>query len=361
MTVSLKHAFVSGKGDGTDPTKVQPSNWNEEHELGLATGKVLGRVTAGSGPVEEIDWSAYGRQIINVLNAAALRGLVGEVSNIANDIVTFSKLRDASGPSKLLGSNSNAALAIAGAANNGVGLIRLAVSSTATFTTGQTKKVSGVLGTIEANGSWVITVVDATHIDLQGSAFVNNYVSGGAIGAGYEEITLGNNMQMSNSTLNVLLYSNLMHVQNQQAQNVGGDVINGTYTQRVLNTVVSNDITGASLSGNQITLPAGTYDITARLPVYQQEPGSGNQAYAKSQLYDITSGASLAYSSAVFMLANSSVMRMNDNCFITGRFVFAAQKTIEFRTISLRATIGGLATNMGGIEIYSDVQIRKVL
>jgi hypothetical protein len=54
MTVSLKHTFQSAKSDSSDVTIVQPSNWNEEHELTLATNKVLGRATAGTGAAEEL-------------------------------------------------------------------------------------------------------------------------------------------------------------------------------------------------------------------------------------------------------------------------------------------------------------------
>ena len=54
MAISLKHAFSSGKTDGADATLVQPSNWNAEHTLQLATGKLLGRTTASTGAVEEI-------------------------------------------------------------------------------------------------------------------------------------------------------------------------------------------------------------------------------------------------------------------------------------------------------------------
>jgi hypothetical protein len=54
MTVSLKHAFASAKADGADATLVQPSNWNAEHTLQLATNRLLGRTTAGTGVVEEI-------------------------------------------------------------------------------------------------------------------------------------------------------------------------------------------------------------------------------------------------------------------------------------------------------------------
>jgi len=67
---------------------------------------------------------------------------------------------------------------IFGAANNGSGLIRLTVDSTAPFTTGDVLTVNGVLGTVEANGTWTITVISGTTLDLQGSTFVNTYVSG---------------------------------------------------------------------------------------------------------------------------------------------------------------------------------------
>ncbi len=54
MTVSLKHAFASAKADSGDATLIQPSNWNAEHTLTQATGKLLGRSTAGVGATEEI-------------------------------------------------------------------------------------------------------------------------------------------------------------------------------------------------------------------------------------------------------------------------------------------------------------------
>lgn len=33
MTINVNHLFVSGKADGSDPTKIQPSNWNANHVL----------------------------------------------------------------------------------------------------------------------------------------------------------------------------------------------------------------------------------------------------------------------------------------------------------------------------------------
>lgn len=68
--------------------------------------------------------------------------------------------------------------AVTGAASNG-GLIRLTLDSTSKLQTGMKIDVASIVGCVEANAEWVVTVIDATHVDLQGSAFVHAYVSGG--------------------------------------------------------------------------------------------------------------------------------------------------------------------------------------
>lgn len=54
MVISLKHSFTSPKSDGTDTTLVQPSNWNAEHVLTMASNRLVGRTTASAGAAEEI-------------------------------------------------------------------------------------------------------------------------------------------------------------------------------------------------------------------------------------------------------------------------------------------------------------------
>lgn len=70
---------------------------------------------------------------------------------------------------------------VSNAANNGSGLVRLTVNSTANMLTGQTWYVSNVggnPGSINAK-SWVVTVINATTVDLQGSTFGGAYTAGG--------------------------------------------------------------------------------------------------------------------------------------------------------------------------------------
>jgi hypothetical protein len=69
---------------------------------------------------------------------------------------------------------------VSGAASDG-GLIKITTSATHTLVTGSQVTLSGVVGTTEANATWTITRIDATHFDLQTSVFTNAYVSGGTI------------------------------------------------------------------------------------------------------------------------------------------------------------------------------------
>jgi len=67
---------------------------------------------------------------------------------------------------------------ITGAANNGAGLIRV-TNVAHGLTTNDYVDIVGVLGTVEANSEWKVTVIDADHFDLQGSSFTNAWTSGG--------------------------------------------------------------------------------------------------------------------------------------------------------------------------------------
>jgi hypothetical protein len=77
-------------------------------------------------------------------------------------------------------------ITISGAANNGSGLIRLTLSGLKSGLTDLTAEnsvvVYDVTGTTEANGTFAFRIIDSTHIDLVGSAFVNAYTGGGQIG-----------------------------------------------------------------------------------------------------------------------------------------------------------------------------------
>jgi hypothetical protein len=72
-------------------------------------------------------------------------------------------------------------LPITGVADNGLGQVRLTVGSTAGFQTWETATISGVNDVSGANGSYVLTVIDGTHLDLTGSKFSGTYTGGGTV------------------------------------------------------------------------------------------------------------------------------------------------------------------------------------
>lgn len=93
--VSIKHKFVSAKPDGADSSLLRPSNWNDEHNLTLASSsRLLGRISAGAGVAEEISIST-GLEF----NAGALRAKASEITTSANIVagLGFTPVRQGGG------------------------------------------------------------------------------------------------------------------------------------------------------------------------------------------------------------------------------------------------------------------------
>ena len=112
MTVSLKHKFTSAKSDSADTSLIRPSNWNDEHDLTLATDRLLGRDTTGAGVAEEIT-VAGGLEFTGTggIQRSALTGDVtasagSNTTTIANDAVTYAKIQNVSTNNRILGRSS---------------------------------------------------------------------------------------------------------------------------------------------------------------------------------------------------------------------------------------------------------------
>lgn len=58
MPIEVKHPFVHPLPDENNPNEVGPDDWNANHAITMATGNLLGRQSAGAGPVEEIPISS---------------------------------------------------------------------------------------------------------------------------------------------------------------------------------------------------------------------------------------------------------------------------------------------------------------
>jgi hypothetical protein len=135
----------------------------------------------------------------------------------------------------------------------------------------------------------------------------------------------------------------------QASGTVGGTSSNGANV-RVLNTVVTNTISGASLSSNTITLPAGTYQIYARAPSY------GTQH--KLTLFNTTDSATTIVGSSVFSGASAA-----GDSVVIGQFTISASKNFQLvHLIPASSGVNSLGYPLsysGVAEIYTEVQIIK--
>jgi len=86
------------------------------------------------------------------------------------------------GTNQMPGTDPNAVTyrTIVNVANNGIGIVRVTVSVTSGFITGQRIIIGDVVG-VDINGKWTITVINQTQFDLQNSSFTGSYVSGGYV------------------------------------------------------------------------------------------------------------------------------------------------------------------------------------
>lgn len=142
----------------------------------------------------------------------------------------------------------------------------------------------------------------------------------------------------------------VLWVRDEKASNAsGGASTAGSTVQRTLNTVKKNAITGASLSSNQVTLPAGTYRISFAVPTYAT---NGHQAW----LYNVTDGAVLLAGASDYAPGGGRSAAMNSEV------TLSASKVLEVRhyTNSTSANGLGAASTSGQTEVYTELFIEKV-
>jgi hypothetical protein len=145
-------------------------------------------------------------------------------------------------------------------------------------------------------------------------------------------------------------------VSDQKAQGTaaGGSSV-GVQT-RTLNTVDKNTIAGASVSSNQITLPAGTYRVFAQVPAI-------NVNAHRAHLYNVTDSAVSILGTCENATAPATSDSVETWSEIIGDITIAATKVFEIRhyTGGAEATHGlGVAMNISGyVEQYTKVVIDR--
>ena len=127
-----------------------------------------------------------------------------------------------------------------------------------------------------------------------------------------------------------------------------------TWTKRDLNTVVDNSISGASLSSSVITLPAGTYRISASVPGYK---ANAFKARLRHNTSAITYGVSTSENSHSSFDTSAQVL-------IKNQFTLGSTTDVKIEMIVQTTSNGGAPagaiTNNAEIEIYTIVEFWKI-
>jgi len=145
--------------------------------------------------------------------------------------------------------------------------------------------------------------------------------------------------------------SQLFHVRDEKSNGTGGGTSTpGSWQTRTLNTIKTNEITSASLSSNQITLPSGTYYIMAKANHFDGDRH-------KMKLRNITDSSDEIIGSSEYA---EDTTNGTTNSYLNGRFTIGGTKSFELQHRCEVAGSFGVASSFGVIEVFADVQIWKV-
>lgn len=228
--------------------------------------------------------------------------------------------------------------------------VRLTVASTTGMTTGDVRTVFGVAGTTEANGTWTITVIDSTHIDLQGTTFANLYTSGGSVNGKWSSTNANNWVSTTGGT-------NYGQTVPGSADTVTFDTNSGAGTVTVDSTI--NGLSLVSLNAGAY-VAGGTLDGLTNGPINltitSSASFSGNVAHtiSWSGTFTFTAGAGVT----TFDITNTTGATINISGLNTvfnytgainsGRIINTGGKTLGTLTVNGSSNGVGLLLQGGG-------------
>jgi len=142
----------------------------------------------------------------------------------------------------------------------------------------------------------------------------------------------------------------------QKAYNVTGGTSSAGTNTRVLNQSETN-ITGASLSSNQITLPAGTYIVNAQAPCYlgdhnniylEQDP-DGTPSFPIFGENQYAAAGSGGYTTS--RILNRKLTITESTVFELGHYITTGKATDG---------LGSFSYNSNGVSIYAQISFIKI-
>lgn len=338
MAIQIKHPFVSAKVDTLDVSKVQPSNWNADHQILLAGGVVVGRAAGvGQAAATEIPMGVTGQAILATGSQAAAQAAIGADGTQAVILAAAAKATPVDADvMPLLDSAAGNALKKVTWANIKATLktyfdtLYIAVGGTVTALQNFVSSTASVVlaptgaGTVYLRPNGAASAVGQTTIDSAGTMSVTGAVySAGVRLGGAPDVVL----------------------EDQKAQNTDGGTINsGAWVTRTLNTEVRDPAALCTLAANTMVFATNGW-------VEWEAPGNQVEKH-QSRLFNVTDAVVTAWGTP-----GSTRQDSEFNTLSRGGGAVVAGKTyrIEHRSLVSQATNGlGVASNLG-TEIYTRV------
>lgn len=199
---------------------------------------------------------------------------------------------------------------------------------------------------IEALGAKDITLPDGTALS---GGEINGYIF-----AVYNSASNRFEILTSSKTFESIQYDAIVRCQDQKpASTNGGSSVAGSWVTRTLNTKTLDTAGIATLAANQVTLPAGTYDVIARSP---GESSNGHRV----RIYNATDAITLGDPGSSAHVFGTVVC--NQDSIVRTRFTINASKAIEVqhRSSSAKASTGLGSPGKGITEVYAEVEFKRL-
>jgi len=148
----------------------------------------------------------------------------------------------------------------------------------------------------------------------------------------------------------VAAQNKVAHFQDKKTSGSSGNTRTASsWTGSVLQTTILNEISGASLASNQVTLPVGTYEVRGSMSF----PAANNIMVRLRNTSD---------ASTVILSPRTGNSGTGDGAVtaINAKFTIDGPKVFELQYYQTSSTSGPAATYNGDAEVYADIYFRKM-
>lgn len=199
-------------------------------------------------------------------------------------------------------------------------------------------------------------MADVEHSNLTGSSLHENKgvdtAAVDTVATAQGGVTVWKKVDNDNVTAAINSFANsLFHVRHEVSSGTGGGATSATtWNVRPLNTTKTNQISGASVSSNTVTLPAGTYWVEAW--------SVGSQTGLHKLRFRNTSDST----TAIVGLNGQAGNNITTVAPIAGQITIASGKNFQLQHYSTSSQGSGLGAPFSGgdAEVYADLRIWKL-